>query len=140
MTPKMLHELSRFLCKIGVEMLCHVDREEVREPQYKLVRDYARHGFVGEMWPVFHFSEGDFSQFRRFEKDEDGYLEVVDLYKYSFLNVKSKYLLFYFSVGTDNWVICLNDKWPTPEITEAFPGRQLSAIWYPPESYKRDGN
>lgn len=135
MTPKMLHELGRFLCKVGVELLCLSDSGEARSVKYKLARDYARNGLASELWPIFYFSEGRLSDLHSLVGDEENAEGKICLFSCALLNLESEYTLFYLSVGTDNWVVCLNDKWPTPKINEAFPDRNLELIWYSPESY-----
>ena len=43
-------------------------------------------------------------------------------------------------MGTDNWVICLNDPYPNPVICDAFPGEMLSLIWYSREEWQQQPN
>lgn len=38
-------------------------------------------------------------------------------------------------MGTDNWIVSLNDPCPTPEIKEAIPGGELRLIWYSDEQW-----
>ena len=42
----------------------------------------------------------------------------------------SPQLLVVLTVGTDVWVVCLNDPYPTPIIQDAVPGVPLKLIWY----------
>jgi len=37
-----------------------------------------------------------------------------------------------FTVGTDAWIVSLNDPYPTPAILETFAGPKLDLIWYSP--------
>ena len=63
-------------------------------------------------------------------------LEDIDLYSYGFYEEAPTYMLFRFSMGVDNWIICLDDPYPTPIIKEAFPNNELKLIWYSPEELK----
>lgn len=65
MTPKVLHELGRFLCKIGVELLCSVDPTGARADAFKSARNYARYGSTSDLWPIFHYSSGGIRDLRR---------------------------------------------------------------------------
>lgn len=131
-TPKVLHMLGRFLCKIGVELLCLNDHRQARSDGLSAARRYARYGDFEGLWPIFHFSEGTPNNFRRLKTDGVDVVEEIDCYSYSMLDFQGRYLL-QFSVGTDNWVICLNDPYPHPVIRKAFPDRELNLIWYPNE-------
>jgi hypothetical protein len=96
-------------------------------------RRFARYGDIGTLWPIFHFSEGCIGDLKKVTFDEMGMAEEVTCYTYALLEVPPKYLLLQLGVGTDNWVACLNDPLPTPDIRKAFPGRDLGLIWYSPE-------
>lgn len=134
MTPKLLHEFGRFLCKIGVELICSIDRSQAREKEFEAARTYARYGSMADLWPIFHFSSGNIQDIRRLVDDET---EEVDCFDYSVLEVREKYTLLRFKIGTDNWIICLNEQWPTPEIRCAFPENDIQMIWYPRESFRK---
>ncbi len=67
------------------------------------------------------------------EKDSQGILEEVFCYHYQLVEVTRKYTVFSLNVGTDTWVISLNDPYPTPVICSAFPGQRLSLTWYSEE-------
>lgn len=136
-TPKVLHMLGRFLCKVGLELLCLTDSNQARQDSLSVARRYARFGEFKELYPIFHFSKGALQDFRRLEYDGEGLLEEVDCFSYSLLNFQSQYLLFYFGMGTDNWVICLNDPYPNPIIRNAFPSEMLNLIWYSREEWQQ---
>lgn len=133
MTPKTLHELGRFLCKVGVELICSFDPQRARSGSFKKARNYARLGSTGDLWPIFHFSSGTISDLRR--PLENG-LEEVNLYEYSILEFINEYTLLRLKIGTSNWIVCLNDQWPTPKIKTAFPGIDINLIWYPKHSFE----
>lgn len=136
-TPKALHMLGRFLCKVGLELLCLSDSNQARQDSLYVARRYARFGEFKELYPIFHFSKGALQDFRRLEHDDEGLLEKVDCFSYSLLDFQSRYLLFHFGMGTDNWVICLNDPCPNPVICDAFPGEMLNLIWYSLEEWQQ---
>ena len=128
-TPKSVFDLGRFLCKVGIELLCYSDAAKARKPSFQRARRFARYGTPQELWPIFHFSEGTMADLRR----RNHGFEEVDCYRYQLLDFSSKYILFCFAMGTDSWLVCLNEPYPTPEIQLAFPGRSLNPIWYTPD-------
>lgn len=133
MTPKLLFVFGRFLCKVGVELLCISDRDVARGERLERARRFARYGDHDSLWPIFHFTKGKPGEFRQIRVDTHGPTEEVDCYGYSLLEVAQRYILAHLRVGTDNWVVCLNDPFPTPEIRSAFPEHELQCIWYSPE-------
>lgn len=130
MTPRLLFIFGRFLCKIGIELLCIDDQLEARISKFERARRFARYGEFDGLWPIFHFTKGEVSDFRRLRKDSDEILEDIDCYTYSLFEFDNQFVLFQFGVGTDNWIICLNDPFPTPKIKSAFPDQELHCIWY----------
>lgn len=136
MTPKVLHMLGRFLCKAGLELMCLHNSNQALSDEFQSSRRYARFGEFEGLWPIFHFSNGSLSELKRFKADEEGLLEEVDCYSYSLLFLKQDYVLFLFTMGTDNWIISLNDPYPNPVIRDVFPNNQLNLLWYPNEKWK----
>ena len=132
MTPKLLHQFGRFLCKIGVELICSLDPSRARAKPLEGARNYARYGSTGQLWPIFNFTNGSIRELRRMRLDG---IEEVDCFDYSLLEV-GQYTLFRLKVGTSNWVICLDDQWPTPEIRKGFPEAELQLIWYPSGTFR----
>lgn len=136
-TPKLLMAMGRFLCKIGIELVCLNDAVRARSSGLEKARKFARFGESQNLWPIFYFAKGSIDDLRRVRSDEKGLVEDVDCYSYALLEVGVSYLLLRFSMGTDNWVVCLNDPYPTPEINRAFPGEKLKLIWYSPEEISK---
>jgi len=132
-TPNHLFDFGRFLCKVGIELLCSADPVRARHEFLDEARRFARYGNHGALWPIFHFSEGCIGDLKQVTSGENGAAEEVTCYTYALLEVPPEYLLFQLGVGTDRWVICLNDPFPTPDIRRAFPGRDLELIWYSPQ-------
>lgn len=130
-TPKILHMMGRFLCKVGIELLCLHDPIDARSEALFAARKYARFGKFDQIWPLFHFSRGNLHDFIRYSVDEEGVIQEVDYYSYSLFHYGDNQLLFRFSMGTDNWVICLDNPYPHPIIRNAFPEDKLKLIWYP---------
>lgn len=133
MTPKVLNYLGRFLCKIGIELICKVDRALARSEKFGLSRTYARRGHSTELWPVFHYSEGVINELRSHKEYGLEIEETIECFDFSLVELEGNYILLRLKVGTDNWVVCLSENYPTPKIRDAFPGRELSLIWYPPD-------
>jgi hypothetical protein len=77
--------------------------------------------------------EGAVGDFRHRRVEKDGIYEDVDCYAYSLFEFANRYTLSWIRVGADNWIVCLNDPFPTPDIRAAFPGRELRCFWYSPE-------
>lgn len=146
MTPKMLFMLGRFLCKVGIELLCTADPALARSEIFSTARSYARQGTLPrpngfgednppqELWPLLHYSKGAPSDFRR--TLDDANLKEIDCYSYSLLDFKSEYTLFDFGVGSDHFVISLDKPFPHPVIREAFQGVDLRLIWYSSDQWK----
>ena len=133
-TPKSLHMMGRFLCKVGLELVCMESPSKARGREFDLARLFARYGkFESQLWPIFHYSMGSPQDFRRLRVDADGLCEDVECYAYRLLEVGGKYSVFEFSMGTDHWVVSLNDPYPSPTINEGFPGSPLRLIWYSEE-------
>jgi hypothetical protein len=130
--------LGRFFCKVGLELICSKNPDLARSGDFEKARRYARFGEFEGLWPIFHFSKGELSELRRVRKDEIGWLADVDCYSYSLFICNEQYWLFLFSMGTDNWIVSLNDPFPTPIIQEAFPNDKLNLIWYTPEELRRE--
>jgi hypothetical protein len=69
--------------------------------------------------------------------DDADFVEEVHCYSYSMAEYENRYLLFLFSMGTDNWVICLNDPFPDPTIQNVFPNIELNLILYENGEWRR---
>lgn len=130
MTPKHLHMIGRFLCKVGIELVCLNDPDAARHHDLDLARKYARYGTFEGLWPLFHYSHGNPQDFHRVTMDGAEQVGHIDCYSYELTECSGKYLLFRLSMGTDNWVLCLNNPYPHPVIRSAFPDHELSLIWY----------
>jgi len=139
MTPKVLCMIGRFLGKIGLELLCLDAPDSARGSQYDDIRNYARRGAIVDIWPLFHFSAGKMEDLVWLKPALDGVREEVLCYSYALFSTDgmianhSQYTLLRFTIGTDNWVICLNDRYPHPIIREQFKGQELKLIWYSPQ-------
>ncbi len=132
-TPKVLEQLGRFLCKIGIELICSLHPARARSDIFQNARNYARFGAKKDLWPIFQYSSGSINDLRRLRDNE---YEEIDCYEYSLFEVGGEYTLLRLKVGTNNWVVCLNDQWPTPKLKAAFPEVDLQLIWYPRESFR----
>ncbi len=145
MTPKVLCMIGRFLGKIGLELLCLDDPVTARDSCYDDIRTYARKGTTLDIWPLFHFSAGKLEELIWLQPTVDVIEEKVLCYSYSLfitdglISQHNQYTLLRFTIGTDNWVICLNDRYPHPIIREQFEGEDLKLIWYSREELANKG-
>lgn len=140
LSPKKISMLGRFLGKVGIGLLALSDQARAYEPKFDRIRNYARFGSSGEIWPVFHYADGEMGQWKKptlFGPKDEVLLDEVECYSYTLIEIERLYTLFRFSMGLDNWIIALEDPYPSPVIRSAFQGRKLDLIWYPPEQWRQ---
>jgi len=137
MTPKILFMLGRFLCKIGIELICLNDSESAYNSNLDQARNYARYGNFKGLWPLFYYTQGSIKDLRCITKEGSDTFEHFDCYAYRIIECSGQYTLFNFSMGTESWVICLNDPYPHPVIRSAFPENDLTLIWYSDEEINK---
>jgi hypothetical protein len=128
-TPKVMYEIGRFLGKIGLELICLSDSEQARQTQFDLIRNYVRKGSLKEIWPVFHSSVGNIKDLFTYKHEDDLIKEDVTCYSYALKQIDT-YIVFNLTIGTDSWLICLNDMFPTPVIRSGFPELDIQLMWY----------
>jgi hypothetical protein len=138
-TPLVLSMMGRFFCKVGIELLCLADPVRARSQAFQKARKFAREGDVAILWPIFHGQTGTLSDLKKRIVDSGGPSEEVVCYRYRLLEVAACYTLLVMTVGTDTWVVCLNDPYPTPVIRQAVPETKLELIWYAPEQVNTGG-
>lgn len=139
LSPKKVSMLGRFLAKVGLGVLATSEMQSVYDEEFDKVRGYARVGSSEEIWPIFHYSDGDIGCWRDpklIGPRGELLLEEIECYSYAVLEVGDRYTLFRFSIGLDSWIICLNDPYPSPVIRSAFPDQELQLIWYSPEQWR----
>jgi hypothetical protein len=134
-TPKLLHMLGCFLCKVGIELVCTLDQNDARSDNFRSAREFARFGSFSGLWPIFHFSMGKIQDLLRHRR-EPSTTKETEYYSYVLVRCH-EYLLFHFGIGTDHFIISLNDPYPTPVIRQAFPYADLQMIWYDYEEMRR---
>lgn len=134
-TPKVIHEIGRFLGKIGIELICRYDRDKAREEEFRTLRKYIREGSLQDLWPIFHKVEGDIKSLFGYITSDNQVEEKVECYSYRLLQITT-YTVFNLKVGTDSWFICLNQKFPHPDIRN-FMGNDVNAIWYSKKQWKK---
>jgi len=127
-TPKVIHEIGRFLGKVGIELICYEDRLKARENQFSPIRKYVREGSLKELWPIFHTTEGDIKDLFTYIESDTKIEEKIICYSYSLLQI-GEYIVFNLKVGTDSWFICLNQQFPHPSISN-YMGSNVAALWY----------
>jgi len=139
LTPKKLSMLGRFLGKIGLGLLAISEPQRAYDRKFDRIRNYARFGSSEEIWPIFHYTKGEIGQCRSpilFGGKGEALLEEIACYSYEIIDVGNIYELFRFSMGADNWIISLNDPYPSPVIRSAFPDYVLELLWYSPEEWR----
>ena len=139
LSPKKLSMLGRFLAKVGLGVLASSELRRVYDEEFDKVRDYARVGSSGEIWPIFYYADGDMGCWKDpklIGPRGELLLEEIKCYSYAVLEVGDLYTLFRFSIGLDSWIICLNEPYPSPLIRSAFPDQELQLIWYSPEQWR----
>lgn len=135
-TPLVLSMMGRFLCKIGVELVCLDNPGRARSSAFDGARRFAREGKGRDLWPIFHGQSGNLNDLKKRSVDSKGVLEEVFCHHYRLLEIGALYTLLALTVGTDVWVVSLNDPYPTPVIREAIPDTTLELIWYSPQETK----
>lgn len=127
-TPKVIHEIGRFLGKIGIELICRDNSDKAREEQFTMLRKYVRGGSLQDLWPIFHKVEGDIKSLFEYIASENQVEEKVECYSYRLIQI-GPYIVFNLNVGTDSWFVCLNQKFPHPDISK-YMGNDVNVIWY----------
>ena len=135
-TPLVLVMMGRFFCKVGIELICSSDSNLARSEVFAKARLFSRFGEFEGLWPIFHFQSGNISDLKQLGADDQGFNEEVFCYRYQIVEVAGTYKLLVLIVGTDHWIICLNDPYPTPVIRSAFPEVELNLIWYGQDEMK----
>ena len=138
-TPAVLSMMGRFLCKVGVELLCLDNPMRARSDSFMRTRTFSRYGSGDWLWPIFHGESGTITDLKQRTTDAEGLLEQVFCYEYRLLDVGTEYTLLVLTIGTDTWMVSLNDPYPTPAIREALPDIPLKLLWYAPEELRREG-
>jgi len=134
-TPKALSMMGRFLCKIGVELVCLSESAYARSEPFLKARRFSRFGEFEGLWPIFHFKSGDLKNLKQIKSDPEGALEEVFCYQYRLLEIADLYTVLSLTVGTDTWIVSLNDPYPTPIIRSGFPDQEIKLIWYSQEEF-----
>jgi hypothetical protein len=129
-TPMVLYEMGRFLGKIGLALICLKDAQRAYSGQFDDIRQYVRRGSINDHWPIFHATHGEIKDLFEYVIEGNSVKEDIVCYSYRLLTVE-KYTLFNLIVGSDSWVICLNDRFPTPVIISGFPRQELILLWNP---------
>jgi len=125
--------MGRFLCKIGVELVCLSEGARARSEPFLQARRFSRFGEFEGLWPIFHFKSGDPRDLTQMRADSEGINEEIFCYQYRLLEIADLYTVLSLAVGTDTWIVSLNEPYPTPVIRSGFPDQEMKLIWYSPE-------
>ncbi len=137
LSPKHLEQIGRFLGKVSLELLCLDNSDLARSSQFDELRWYTRRGISTEIWPIFHANKGKLKDLRTYRNRNGEFEEDVFCYGYG-LQVVQRYYIFSLQTGTDLWVICMNDPYPSPVIKRAYPDAHLELMWYPRDSWTNE--
>lgn len=132
-TPYTLYMLGRFLCKVGLELICLADPQEARSPRYDEARKYARFGPWKQLWPVLWYQEGSFARLKVWKHDDQGPLVEAECYTYWLGDVR-QHRIFEFGIGTDRYAIALDQSLCGLLLETSIADPSCRVLWYPPES------
>ncbi|MBO9154675.1 HNH endonuclease [Chitinophaga sp. GCM10012297] len=135
-TPKVVFEIGRFLGKIGLELLCLENSQNARKSEFDQIRRYIRSGLARDIWPIFYQANGDISDLVKYKYQAGCVTEEVFCYDYSIFE-SDGYVVFNFTVGIDNWAICLNEMFPDPRIIQKLEERGVKVLWYSRTSWEK---
>jgi len=131
LSPKVLFMMGRFLCKIGMELICTVDPEEARSSRFDLARRYAREGSTNWLWPILMYSAGDYHGLKKWGRDEDGYYITSECYSFLLGDVERNRFL-EFGIGTDRYIITLDEPQSEVIAAAAVQDHRCRLLWYHP--------
>lgn len=135
LTPHVLYMLGRFLCKVGLELVCTTDPAEARSGRFDAARKYARLGPWNPLWRILWYQAGSLDQLKVWKRDEHGILVESECYTYWLADVR-QHRIFEFGIGTDRFTIAL-DEALCPMLLEAqIADPACKVLWYSPESLK----
>jgi len=132
-TPYALYMLGRFLCKVGLELVCVADPEEARTPRYDVARKYARFGPWKPLWPILWYQAGSIDQLKVWKRDEQGWSVESQCYTYWLADVR-EHRVFEFGIGTDRFTIALDEPLCCMLLEAENADPQCKVLWYPAES------
>ena len=129
-SPLVLMMMGRFLCKVGLELLCYSNPPLARSEEYKRARQYARCGDFEGLWPFFHVELNSLKDLIERSTDDNGVTETVFCYDFQLCSILNQYTVLALTVGTDSWIVSLNNPYPTTAIRAVVNARKLNLIWY----------
>lgn len=129
-TPRTLYMLGRFLCKVGLELICHVDPSEARSARFDRARRFARFGPWKPLWPMLSYECGSIEEQKTIKFDEQGAYVETECHSYWLGDVRG-FRIFEFGIGTSRYVISLDEPF-CPLLLEAEMANPLHRVlWYP---------
>lgn len=132
-TPHVLYMLGRFLCKVGLELVCVADPMEARSHRYDEARRYARLGPWQQLWPILWYQEGRLDQLKAWKHDDQGLLIETQHYTYWLGDVKGN-RIFEFGIGTDRYAVALDEALCCQLLEAQVTDPSCRVLWYPPEA------
>lgn len=134
-TPHVLYMLGRFLCKVGLELVCVADPLEARSPRYDAARRYARFGPWQQLWPILWYQEGSLDQLKAWKHDEQGPLVEAQCYTYWLGDVQGN-RIFEFGIGTDRYAVALDEALCCQLLEAQITNPSCRVLWYPSEAMR----
>lgn len=135
LTPHVLYMLGRFLCKVGLELVCMADPVEARSPRFDVARNYARNGPWNPLWPILWYQSGSIDRLKVWKRDEHGLLVTAECYTY-WLGDVGPHRIFEFGIGTDRFAIALDEALCCLLLEVQATNPERKVLWYPPESIR----
>ncbi len=135
LTPHVLYMMGRFLCKVGLELVCIVDPADARSARYDVARKYARFGPWNPLWPILWYQTGSLDQLKVWKRDELGILVESECYTYWLADVR-QHRIFEFGIGTDRFVIVLDQALCPLLLETQIANPECQVLWYSAESLR----
>ena len=126
--------IGRFLCKVGLELICLTDPEVARSIKFNRCRNYARNGEGKMLWPILLYQEGDIENLRQWTNDNEGSTVVAECYNFWIGHVDDQ-TVFQFGIGTDRFVVTLEEPFCKLLLETQQRNSDYRVLWYPPGSF-----
>lgn len=130
LTPRVLYMMGRFLCKVGLGLICSKDSVGARHAQFDCARTYARSGLWKPLWPILWHQAGSFEELKRGRRDKEGV--VIEAQCYSiWLGVVGRHTVFEFGIGRDRFTVALDEPLCMLLLETQQRHPECRVLWYP---------
>ncbi|NDY57868.1 HNH endonuclease [Desulfovibrio sulfodismutans] len=131
LTPYMLSMMGRFLLKIGIELLCYNGIDVTSNKRFYQARKFSRYGNFKELWPIFHYNNGNLSDLVKNGEDNLGIFQEIFCYQFNIFEY-TDYIILSLQVGIDVFSVCIDEQYPSPNMEKCFP-HDLHILYYSPD-------